>query len=148
MLLTIEVSDPEEGPALRDLFRWLRDDEDLPGEVSLAALPVPGTMSGGLDVVNVVLTHSFGAANLALAYVGWRAARRSRAVLTFTRPSDGLTVTVDGGSDEAVRRLVDALSAPPTLPPPAEPLPAPPAAPPAPPDPPAPRPDGFTPGAS
>ncbi|MEU5976857.1 hypothetical protein [Streptomyces sp. NPDC047315] len=146
MLLTIEVSDPEEGPALRDLFRWLRDDEDLPGEVSLAAVPVPGAMSGGLDVVNVVLTHSLGAANLALAYVGWRAARRSRAVLTFTRPSDGLTVTVDGGSDEAVRRLVDVLSAPPTLPPtpPAEPLPAPPA----PSDPPAPRPDGSTPGAS
>ncbi|MEU9605573.1 hypothetical protein [Streptomyces sp. NPDC048057] len=113
MLLTIEVSDPDEGPALRDLFRWLRDDEDVPGEVSLAAAPVPGAMSSGLDVINVVLTHAVGAANLALAYVGWRTARRSRAVLTFTRPSDGLTVTVDGGSDETVRALVDALTVPP-----------------------------------
>ncbi|MFH8616051.1 hypothetical protein ACH4E8_13395 [Streptomyces sp. NPDC017979] len=116
MLLTIEVLDPDDGPVLRDLFRWLRDDEDVHAEVSLTAEPVPGAMSGGLDIVNVVLTHSIGAANLALAYAGWRTARRSRAVLTFTRPSDGLTVTVDGGSDEAVRALagfIDDLTVPP-----------------------------------
>ncbi|MEV7611844.1 hypothetical protein [Streptomyces sp. NPDC089799] len=142
MELTVGVADPEETAALRDFFRWLRNEDEPPGEIALSSAPVPGSMSGGLDVINVVLTHAVGLANLALVYAGWRRARRSRAVLTFTRASDGLSVTVEDGSEESVQRLLRALSPEPAaVPQPARPsTPAPAPAPPAP--------DGTTPGAA
>ncbi|MGH8922405.1 MAG: effector-associated constant component EACC1 [Actinomycetes bacterium] len=108
--MTIEVSDADEAAELRDLYRWLRADEDVPDEVRLSAEPAPGAMGAGLEVINVVLTHTMGVANLALAYAGWRRARRGRAVFTFTRARDGVRVTVENGSDEAVRGLIAALS--------------------------------------
>ncbi|MFJ7209607.1 hypothetical protein ACIQWR_39505 [Streptomyces sp. NPDC098789] len=107
--MTIGVADADEAAELRDLYRWLRADEDGPDEVRLSAEPAPGAM-GGLEVINVVVTHAMGVANLALAYAGWRSARRSRAALTFTRAGDGISVTVENGSDEAVRGLIAALS--------------------------------------
>ncbi|AWZ04040.1 MULTISPECIES: hypothetical protein [unclassified Streptomyces] len=113
MQLTIGVSDTDEAAELRDLFRWLRADEDGPDEVWLSGEPPTGSMGGGLEVVNVVLTHTMAVANFALAYATWRRARRGRAALTFTRASDGVSVTLENGSDEAVRALIAALSEPP-----------------------------------
>ncbi|MET9953994.1 hypothetical protein ABZ135_20910 [Streptomyces sp. NPDC006339] len=110
--LSIGVADPEDSPDLRDFHRWLGDEEEPPGRIRLAPDPVPGTMSGGLDVIDVVLTHAVGLANLTLAYATWRRARRSRAALTFTRASDGLTVTVREGSEEAVQQILRAFSDP------------------------------------
>ncbi|KRV48324.1 hypothetical protein AQ490_25250 [Wenjunlia vitaminophila] len=110
MLLRISVLDADDTDALRDFFRWLRQDDDAPTDVRLVTESSPGAM-GALDVINVTLTHGVGLANFALVYAGWRRARRSRAVLTFTRASDGLSVTVEDGSEQAVRLLVDALSA-------------------------------------
>ncbi|MFK0259310.1 hypothetical protein [Streptomyces sp. NPDC090445] len=124
MELIIGVADPEESAAVRDFFRWLRSEDEPPGELRLAARRAPGSMSGGLDVINVVLTQSVALGNLALAYAGWRRARRSRAAVTFTRASDGLSVTVEDGSEETVQRLVQALTPDPvSVPPPAAPLP-------------------------
>lgn len=113
MRVAIGATAPEDSADLRDFYRWLGNEEEAPGAMRLASQPVPGGMSGGLDVIDIVLTHSVGVANLALAYAGWRRARRSRAALTFTRASDGLTVTVDEGSEAAVRQLVQALTAEP-----------------------------------
>ncbi|MFD7029227.1 hypothetical protein ACFWAR_14455 [Streptomyces sp. NPDC059917] len=110
MRLTIGVSDADEAAELRDLYRWLRADEDVSDAVGLASEPVAGAMGGGLEVINVVLTHTMGVANLALAYAGWRRARRGRAVFTITRASDGVAVTVEDGSDEVVRGLIATLS--------------------------------------
>ncbi|MER5935363.1 hypothetical protein [Streptomyces sp. NPDC002054] len=118
MQLTIGVTVPEESADLRDFFRWLRNEEEPPGEIRLVSEPVPGAMSGGLDIIDIVLTHTVGMANLALAYAGWRRARRSRAALTFTRASDGLSVTVEEGSEDTVRQLLQALSAEPPCGPP------------------------------
>lgn len=135
------------GAALRELYRWLRDDEDGPDEVRLATLPADddaeltesdGAM-GPLEVIDVVLTQTVAVANLAVVYAGWRRSRRPRPTggFTFTRPSDGLTVTVEGGSEEAVRELLAVLAAPPA---PISPAPTPPA-PASPPLDPAPAPD-------
>ncbi|MDT9686955.1 hypothetical protein Q5762_01030 [Streptomyces sp. P9(2023)] len=123
MELTVGVADPGETAALRDFFRWLRNEEEPPGEARLSSVPVPGTMSGGLDVIDLVLTHSTGMAGLALAFAGWRRARRNRAVFTVTRASDGLSVTVEDGSEETVRRLLQALVPEPTVAPATEPQP-------------------------
>ncbi|MGW2014299.1 effector-associated constant component EACC1 [Streptomyces sp. NPDC001927] len=125
MELTVGVADPDETAALRDFFRWLRNEEEPPGEVRLGAVPVPGAMSGGLDVIDLVLTHSTGLASLALAFAGWRRARRSPAAFTVTRASDGLSVTVEEGSEEAVRRLLQALAQEPSAEPATEPAAAP-----------------------
>ncbi|MEU4269978.1 hypothetical protein [Streptomyces sp. NPDC026092] len=121
MELTVGVADPDETAALRDFYRWLRNEEEPPGEARLGAVPVPGAMSGGLDVIDLVLTHSTGLASLALAFAGWRRARRSRAAFTVTRASDGLSVTVEDGSEEAVRKLLQALAEQPTAAPAIEP---------------------------
>ncbi|WP_051874280.1 effector-associated constant component EACC1 [Streptomyces exfoliatus] len=110
--LSIGVADPEDSTDLRDFYRWLGDEEEAPGTIRLASEPVAGSMSGGLDVIDVVLTHAVGLANLTVAYATWRKARRSRAALTFTRASDGLTVTVEEGSEEAVQQLLRAFSEP------------------------------------
>ncbi|MER8048033.1 hypothetical protein [Streptomyces sp. NPDC094032] len=109
MRVIVGVVDPEEAAALRDFFRWLHDEDEPPGEVALKGTPVPGTMSGGLEYIDIALTHAVALGNLALAYAGWRRARRSRAAVTFTRESDGLSVTVEDGSEETVRRIVRAL---------------------------------------
>ncbi|MFG2292470.1 hypothetical protein [Streptomyces sp. NPDC048603] len=110
MLVTIGVADPEEADVLRDFYRWLQQEEVPPGEVRLVGERTPGAMGGGLEVVNVALTHSLSLANLALVYAGWRRARRPRGALTFTRASDGLSVTVEEGSEEAVRVTLQALA--------------------------------------
>ncbi|MEV7420887.1 hypothetical protein [Streptomyces sp. NPDC089919] len=124
MELVIGVVDPEESAAVRDFYRWLCQEDEPPGRFELTSRPVPGSMGGGLDVINLALTHAVAVGNLALAYAGWRRARRSRAVLTVTRPSDGLTVTVEDGSPETVQRLLSALTAePPAVPAPTPPGP-------------------------
>lgn len=111
MRLQIRMSDGD-GSELKDLYRWLRDDEDGPDEVRLDNDPTPGGM-GGLEFVDVIVTQAVAVGNLALAYASWRGARcRSAARFTFTRPSDGVTITVDNASQETVRRLAEVLSEP------------------------------------
>jgi Effector Associated Constant Component 1 len=103
-----------DGDELRDFFRWLTEDEDGPEQVRLRVLagsPADGAM-GPQEIIDLVLTHGVALANLALMYVNWRGARGARPTsgLTFTRASDGLSVTVSGGSEEAVRQVLALLA--------------------------------------
>ncbi|MEE4543841.1 hypothetical protein V2S66_17920 [Streptomyces sp. V4-01] len=114
MRLEIRAADSEDGAALRDFYRWLRQDDDGPEQVGLApdAAGPTGAM-GAMEVVEVVLTQSFALATLTMQYAGWRrstAARPPTAGFTFTRASDGLSVTVAGGSDDEVRRVMALLA--------------------------------------
>jgi membrane-associated two-gene conflict system component 1 (EACC1) len=114
--LEIRVVDEDETPELRDFYRWLRDDEAGPDQIRLETRTgtVTGAM-GGLEVIDLVLTQSVAVANLAMVYATWRRSRgrRPSAGFTFTRLSDGLSVTVEDGSDESVRRLLAVLATPP-----------------------------------
>ncbi|WP_406489686.1 hypothetical protein [Streptomyces phaeochromogenes] len=113
-------------------YRWLRSDEERPAELALespTADDAAGAM-GALEVVSLALTHAEAVANLVMLYVNWRLTPgpRPTAAFTFRRAADGLSVTVDGASDEDVRRLMAVLStpAPPsstTTAPPSAPLP-------------------------
>jgi membrane-associated two-gene conflict system component 1 (EACC1) len=121
MQVEIRAADEDGAGALRDFFRWLRDDEEGPDDVALThdATGHPGAM-GALEVVQVVLAQSTALAGLAMQYASWRRSRsgtRGGAAFTFTRPSDGVTVTVEGGTDDDVRRALAVLAAPPATPP-------------------------------
>ncbi|MCX4761816.1 hypothetical protein OG562_12685 [Streptomyces sp. NBC_01275] len=115
-----------------DFYRWLRSDEGRPEALTLesrAQADADGLM-GPLEVVSLALTHAEAVANLVMLYANWRLTPgpRPTAAFTFRRAADGLSVTVDGASDEDVRRLMAVLStplpSPPTVPaPPSAPLP-------------------------
>lgn len=117
MRLEIRAVDEDEAAELRDFFRWLRDDEAGPEQIRLESRAAGGAM-GATEVIDLVLTHSVAVANLAMVYGTWRRSRgrRPSAGFTFTRPSDGLSVTVEDGSDESVRRLLAVLATPPPPP--------------------------------
>ncbi|HEY3477939.1 MAG TPA: hypothetical protein VGL02_03485 [Streptomyces sp.] len=123
MLLEIHAEDEEQAAELRDFYRWLRDDEDGPERVTLAHRTGEATGAmGALEIIEVVLTQSAAAANLAMQYASWRRARGAGGGGTATGPgftfrrADGLSVTVEGGSDDDVRRLLALLAAAPDSP--------------------------------
>ncbi|BBA97869.1 hypothetical protein RVR_3821 [Actinacidiphila reveromycinica] len=125
MQVEIRAADDDGVPALLDFFRWLRDDDAGPEVVRLenAADGRPGAM-GALEAVQVVLADATALASLAAQYGSWRRARtagRRGVAFTFSRPSDGLSVTVDNGTDDEVRRIMAALVAPQEPPPSSEP---------------------------
>lgn len=115
----IHVADGHGGDELREFFRWLTEDEDGPGQARLEtrAGGEPDGAMGPQDVIDLVLTQGVAIANLAMVYANWRDSRGSRPTpgLTFTRASDGLSVTVSGGSEEAVRQVLTVLAQAPPL---------------------------------
>jgi hypothetical protein len=97
------------GVAVADLYGWLRSDPEFRREVRALRLQsrgVPGAM-GATDVIELVLGQAIAALNLAVAYATWRTARPSAPAVTITFP--GGTLTVHDGSEETVRRIVEAL---------------------------------------
>ncbi|MFD3588556.1 hypothetical protein [Streptomyces sp. NPDC058683] len=104
--------------AVRDLYRWLREDPDVrrsarPALVSApdAAEQRPGTAMGAVEIIELVLGQGFSALNLALAYAAWRGQRPAAPPIVI-QLGDGRSVTVHDGSAETVRRIVAALEEP------------------------------------
>ncbi|QKZ23936.1 effector-associated constant component EACC1 [Streptomyces chartreusis] len=109
MQIRISVPADESGVTVRDLYRWLRLDDDVRrhGEVQLVpAEHVSGTM-GAIEVIDLVLGQAIAALNLALAYAAWRSARPEAPPVTVS--VDGVSVTVRDGSEESVQRIVSVL---------------------------------------
>ncbi|MFI1014558.1 hypothetical protein [Streptomyces sp. NPDC020965] len=108
MRIQIGVLEDRGDAAVADLHRWFRRDDDLRGrvEIRLEPLPQPGAM-GAVEIIELVLGQGFAALNLALSYAAWRAVRPTAPPVTIT--VDGVTVTVQDGSEESVRRIVAAL---------------------------------------
>lgn len=99
--------------SLTSLYRWLAQDPDVAQQAEVAlesGRPGAGEMGDAFEVINVVVTHTLALGSLAVACATWRASRPSAPAVRIER--DGVTVTVEDGSPEAVRRVVDALSAP------------------------------------
>lgn len=109
MQVQIKVAEDDGGTALIDLYRWLRQDDDLRRHAGVRLRPPrqTGGFMGTLEVIDLVLNQGIAAANLALAYATWRAGRPASPPVTIT--VDGMSVTVTDGSEESVRRIVELL---------------------------------------
>ncbi|HEY0640253.1 MAG TPA: hypothetical protein VGD67_21700 [Pseudonocardiaceae bacterium] len=107
MNVTITVTG--DGQSLDQLYGWLRKDTDVArsGKLSARSTGTSGEM-GALDVIDVVLSNTTGIAALAVGYATWRRSSSGRPRTTFT--SGRTSVTVEGGSDDDIRRIIDTLS--------------------------------------
>ncbi|MFG2289715.1 hypothetical protein ACGFOU_27040 [Streptomyces sp. NPDC048595] len=110
--------DDEEGSSstasVTSLYRWLARDPDVAQQAEITLDPGPvgaGEMGGAFEVINAVLTHGIALSSLAVACATWRSSRPTAPAVRIE--IDGVTVTVEDGSPEAVRRIVDALGEPP-----------------------------------
>ncbi|MFF4476233.1 hypothetical protein ACFY1A_04185 [Streptomyces sp. NPDC001520] len=98
---------------LRSLLDWLRRDPAARrgAHVELVqAEPSPGQMGVLTDVLQLVTENAWSAASFALALSTWRQTRPHARRITVRRGD--LTVDLDGGDDEELRRLIDALESP------------------------------------
>ncbi|MFE2443008.1 hypothetical protein ACH4TQ_00415 [Streptomyces sp. NPDC021218] len=98
---------------LRSLLDWLRRDPAARrgAHVELVqAEPSPGQMGVLTDVLQLVTENAWSAASFALALSTWRQTRPHARRITVRRGD--LTVDLDGGDDEELRRLIDALERP------------------------------------
>ncbi|MFD0652068.1 hypothetical protein ACFQ2Y_29555 [Streptomyces malaysiensis subsp. malaysiensis] len=82
------------------------------------AEPSPGQMGVVTDVLQLITDNAWSAASFALALSTWRQTRPHARRITVRRGD--LTVSLDGGGDEELRRLLDVLE-PPTAPEPPDP---------------------------
>lgn len=117
--MEIRAAGEDGGGELSDFFRWLKQAEGGP-EVRLDARPPRAAAGGGgspQDVVDLALAPGAATAGLAALYVRWRDERSPRPAsgLTFTRADDGLSVTVGGESEDAVRHVLTLLAAAPAI---------------------------------
>jgi len=98
---------------LTSLYRWLAQDPEVTRDAAIlpvATPPAAGEMGGAFEVINAVLTHTIALGGLALSCAAWRASRPHAPVLRIER--NGVAVTVEDGSPETVRRVIDALDDP------------------------------------
>jgi len=109
--IDVAVSGGEE--ELRSLHDWLGRDPAMRrgARVELVqAPPSPGQMGLLTDVLQLVTDNAWSAASFALALSTWRQTRPHARRITVRRGD--LTVSLDGGGDEELRRLIDALEPP------------------------------------
>jgi hypothetical protein len=92
---------------LRSLYGWLRQDVAVRMGARIV-LPQPqpraGEMGSVADVVQLVTENGWSAASFVLALSTWRQTRPVRPKITVQR--GGTTVTVEGGTDEELLRIV------------------------------------------
>ncbi|GAA2347532.1 effector-associated constant component EACC1 [Streptomyces violaceusniger] len=124
MRIDVAVSGGE--AELRSLHDWLRRDPGARRGVRVElvqAEPSPGQMGVLTDVLQLVTDNAWSAASFALALSTWRQTRPHGPRITVRRGD--LTVDIDSGGDEELRRLIDALERPAAPEPEREPEPEP-----------------------
>jgi hypothetical protein len=101
----------ESADSARSLYRWLVGDPELRGhaEVTAPAQTKPGHMGGVLDVVDVVLSNTIALSGLVVSVATWRGARPRPPRVRLER--DGVQVSVEGASPEAIAQVLRALEA-------------------------------------
>ena len=110
--LRVAGDDPD---VVRSLREWLHEERDvrLHGDLQWGTTDSPEHMGVLIDVVTVLLTSGFSAAQLAFAIVQWRASRHPSPVVTITREmGDGTTVRVETSDPEALAQAVRELETP------------------------------------
>jgi Effector Associated Constant Component 1 len=98
---------------LTSLYRWLAEDPEVTRDAAILPVATPpgaGEMGGAFEVINAVLTHAIALSGLAVSCAAWRASHPHAPVIRIER--DGVTVTVEDGSPDTIRRVIDALGSP------------------------------------
>ncbi|WTW99209.1 hypothetical protein OG216_40305 [Streptomycetaceae bacterium NBC_01309] len=112
MKLDITIEHPDAEYELRSLQAWLAADELLVGtapDLVSSRAARDGEMGPALDVLQLVLAGTIGAADLALGIAAWRRARGEPPTVELNQ--GGLTITLRGATDDDVRRLATFLRA-------------------------------------
>ncbi|MFC4517980.1 hypothetical protein [Streptomyces ehimensis] len=109
MKIQVQVEADDDPGVIRDLYQWLRADPDIRRHVSmeLAPSPLASETMGAAEIINMVLSQSFTALNLALAYASWKSARPTAPPVTIH--VSGGSFTLNDTSEQALQRLVQAL---------------------------------------
>jgi hypothetical protein len=95
------------GDELRQLARWLRDEDDLRGRVNLVDQPIaPGQMGGVLDTVQVVLTSGT-AGTLVTSLFAWLGHRKATNKVRLKVQIGETTVELTCGSTDDAGALID-----------------------------------------
>lgn len=113
MRVTVIVDGAEAGEDARHLYWWLCDADRLRYEARFELTSQdpeddPSAMGTVLDVVGIVLASGFSAAGLAATLAMWRTGRPRAGAATLTVGTT--TVTIEDGSPETIRAIVDALT--------------------------------------
>ncbi len=99
--------------SLTSLYRWLAEDPEVTRDAAIHPVATPpgaGEMGGAFEVINAAFTHAIALGGLVVSCAAWRASRPHSPVIRIER--DGVTVIVEDGSPDTVRRVVDALGSP------------------------------------
>jgi hypothetical protein len=102
--IDLDCSDEE----LRSLAKWLRDEDELHGRVSLVPTPIePGEMGAALDTVQVVITSGT-VGTLVTSLFAWLTHRRlTKKVFLKFRTEQGHEITLTCGSADDVSQVLD-----------------------------------------
>lgn len=110
---TVTISLPGQDEDVRQLARWLRDEDELRGRVSLAQQPIrDGEMGSALEAVVVALGSGGVATVLVSSLFGWLTRRSElRAVKLRIHTDDGREVELECGSADDAERMVESIRA-------------------------------------
>lgn len=107
---------PDGAEYLTSLYAWLLEDAGTSEAVSIETISRKNDteMAGALETVLAIADQSVNLANLVLAYLTWRStfrldASRSNATRVTTEVN-GVTLHIDGMSDEQLRELINSLN--------------------------------------
>jgi len=111
MLITIEAGAGANEDSLVSLYEWLQDDADVRrhAQIKTASANVdPGDMSVAIDIIELIISSGFSAANLALAYATWRDSSNDSSEIIIEK--DGARISVRDASPETVASIVETLN--------------------------------------
>jgi len=107
---TVSVSLDGSDDDLRQFARWLRDEDDLRGRVSLVEQPIaPGQMGGVLDTVQVVLTSGT-AGTFVTSLFAWLGHRRVAGRVKLKLRDGDRTAELTCGSADDANSLIEGIS--------------------------------------
>ncbi|MFD6327719.1 hypothetical protein ACFWOL_34015 [Streptomyces sp. NPDC058442] len=109
MRVQVSIETGDSGTVITDLYRWLRQDDQLRRHAEVRLLPPrqTGGFMNAVEIIELVVGQGVAVANFAVAYAVWRQGRAATEPVTITVGEASVTVT--DGSEEAIRRIVDLL---------------------------------------
>jgi hypothetical protein len=100
---------PDDEAELLSLHRWLKQDPELVGAVTIRLVegePSPELMGGALDALNVIINDAAAIAGLAVSFTTWQASRSSRRARTIRQDGQD-RVLAAGATPEEVRAALE-----------------------------------------
>ncbi|MBB5874447.1 hypothetical protein F4553_007881 [Allocatelliglobosispora scoriae] len=106
----IKVQTHDDFAGLMDLYRWLRDDQEVAASAKVLrnSHTPPGHM-GAVETIDLVITHVTAIASLLISYASWLKSRSRPPQCTFS--IGGLDVTPRDASPATTEQLITVLTA-------------------------------------